>query len=151
MELPRGTERQRKEAPPSARWMTGKELSSRTYGAGSILLGRDDNGAMIGANGNVIETERAMWDIATAAGTERVLAYRGHNPRDEVFSLNMHLNNFFDYWRNLVEPIQADIDEYEAMTTDDTVSDDAKRSARGAIYNLVLDQYRETKPPWNNG
>lgn len=50
MELPRGTQRQRKQTAPAAEWMTQKDLAQRQYQPGSILLGRDDEGTMIGAD-----------------------------------------------------------------------------------------------------
>ena len=50
MELPRGTERQRKSKAPDARWMNRSELTGHEYQAGSILLGRDDDGRTIGVN-----------------------------------------------------------------------------------------------------
>ena len=49
MDLPRGTERQRKTTAPEARWMNRADLSKREYSAGSILLGRDDDGRLIGS------------------------------------------------------------------------------------------------------
>ena len=49
MELPRGTKRQRKVPAPASRWMERDELSDRQYSAGSILLGRDDDGRLIGS------------------------------------------------------------------------------------------------------
>ena len=50
MDLPRGTERQRKITAPEARWMKRAELAEREYSAGYILLGRDDDGRKIGTN-----------------------------------------------------------------------------------------------------
>lgn len=48
MKLPRGTEQQRRPAPPNAEWMPQADLAKRRYEPGSILLGRGDDGEMIG-------------------------------------------------------------------------------------------------------
>ena len=50
MNLPRGTERQRKTTAPEARWMKRAELGEREYRAGGILLGRDDDNRLIGSS-----------------------------------------------------------------------------------------------------
>lgn len=48
MELPRGTDQQRRPKPPSSKWATRTDLAARIYEPGAILLGRDDDGRMIG-------------------------------------------------------------------------------------------------------
>lgn len=48
MELPRGTKRQRKPTLPNSTWMEDAELSEHEYEAGTLLLGRDDAGRLIG-------------------------------------------------------------------------------------------------------
>lgn len=59
MELPRGGERQTKPKAPDARWMNRAELAAHEYAAGSILLGRDDDGRKIG-----IDDDRHILTVA---------------------------------------------------------------------------------------
>jgi hypothetical protein len=102
-----------------------------------------------GSSGQVVETEPAMWDIAAPADAERILVYRGHNSRDEVYSLNVRLNQFCDYWRNMVDPIYDEVKEMLEMADSDDVDADEYRSKRGELYNYILDNYRENPPPWD--
>ena len=59
MKLPRGIEQQRRPTPPNAAWMSKADLAKRRYQPGSILLGRDDDGEMIG-----LKDDRHMITVA---------------------------------------------------------------------------------------
>jgi len=106
-----------------------------------------------GSTGTILETERAMWDVAAAANGERVILYRGHNSRDDVFRLNTLANEFFTYWRNLISMFR---DEIKIHNPDGKayvmqVEDEDNQDALGKIYNDMSDEYAENPPSWDRG